>query len=77
MGSAVIDAIKSGLGLMGDIATEFLDGFTTLFWVAPSGSETAGHLTEFGTWALVMLGISITFAIVSLVLNLVRSNTGI
>ena len=32
MGSAIIDAIKTGLGLITDIAKELLTAFTTLFW---------------------------------------------
>lgn len=76
MGEAIINAIKSGLGLIGDLANEFLTGFTTLFWVEPSGSETVGHLTAFGTFALVMLGVAVSFAVVKLVLNIVRGNTG-
>lgn len=47
MGSAIIEAIKSGLGLMQDLAKEFLDGFSTLFWDATANSG-AGGLTTFG-----------------------------
>lgn len=75
MGSAIIDAIKSGLGLIGDLASEFLTGFQTLFWDA-TANQGAGALTTFGSFALVMLGVSITFAVIALVLNLVRGNTG-
>ena len=76
MGSAIIDAIKSGLGLMSDITKELLNGFTNLFWVEGAG-DTAGRLTVLGTFALVFLGITITFAVVRLALNLIRSNTGL
>lgn len=75
MGSAIIDAIKSGLGLIGDLANEFLEGFTNLFWDATANSG-AGALTVFGTFSLVMLGIGVTFAVIKLVLNILRSNTG-
>lgn len=75
MGSEIINAIKSGLGLIGDLATEFLNGFTTLFW-DPTANSNAGALTTFGIFALVMLGVAVSFAIVKLVLNLIRSNTG-
>lgn len=75
MGAAIIDAIKSGLGLIGDLASEFLKGFTTLFWDATANSG-AGALTTFGTYALVMLGIAVTFAVISLVLNIFRGSTG-
>ena len=76
MGSAIIDTIKSGLGLIGDLASEFLNGFSTLFWDA-TANQGAGALTVFGTYALVMLGVAVSFAIVKLVLNIVRANTGV
>lgn len=75
MGSAIIDAIKGGLGLMGDITKEFMNGFSSLFWDATANSN-AGALTSFGVFALTMLGIGITFSVVKLVLNILRSNTG-
>lgn len=76
MGSAIIEAIKSGLGLMQDLAEEFLDGFSTLFWDATANSG-AGALTTFGTYSLIMLGIAITFSVIALVFNVLRSNTGV
>lgn len=75
MGAAIIEAIKSGLGLIADLAQEFLTGFTTLFWDATANSG-AGALTSFGIFSLVMLGVAITFAVIKLVLNVLRSNTG-
>lgn len=75
MGSAIINAIQSGLGLIGDLAEQFLNGFTTLFWDATANSN-AGALTTFGTFALVMLGVAITFAVISLCLNVLRGSTG-
>lgn len=75
MGQQIIDAIKSGLGLIADLASEFLNGFSTLFWDATANSGS-GALTTFGMFALVMLGIGITFSVIKLVLNILRSNTG-
>lgn len=76
MGEQIINAIKSGLGLIADLAREFLSGFSTLFWDATANSGS-GALTSFGTFALVMLGVSVTFAVISLVINIVRGNTGV
>lgn len=76
MGAAIISAIKSGLGLMSDLASEFLTGFTTLFWDATANSGS-GALTTFGNYSLIMLGIAITFSIVALCFNVLRSNTGV
>ena len=75
MGAAIIQAITSGLGLMQEIANQFLTGFSTLFWDATANSN-AGALTTFGIFSLVFLGISITFAVVKLVMNILRSRTG-
>lgn len=75
MGAAIIDAIKSGLGLISDLASEFLSGFSALFWDATANSGS-GALTTFGIFALVMLGVAVSFAVVKLCLNLIRSNTG-
>lgn len=75
MGQAIIDAIKSGLGLITDLATEFLNGFSKLFWDATANSGQ-GDLTTFGLFSLVMLGVAVTFAVVKLCLNIIRSNTG-
>lgn len=71
MGSAIITAIQSGIGLMSTLAGEFLEGFETLFWDA-----TNSQLTSFGTYALVMLGIGITFSVIALVFNTIKGNTG-
>lgn len=75
MGTQIINAIKSGLGLIGDLASEFLTGFETLVWDA-TAAEGAGALTSIGVFAFVMLGISVSFAVIKLVLNLIRGNTG-
>ena len=75
MGSAIIEAITSGLGLISELATNFLTAFGTLFWDTTL-NEGAGGLTTFGIFCLVMLGISVAFAIVSLVFNLIKGNTG-
>lgn len=76
MGTQILDAIKSGLGLMSDLAGEFLTGFSTLFWDATANSG-AGALTVFGSYSLIMLGIAITFSVISLVFNVIRANTGV
>ena len=76
MASAILEAIRSGLGLMQDIAEELLTGFSTLFW-STTANDGAGALTTLGNFALIFLGISITFAVVKLALNLIRNNTGI
>lgn len=68
-GADIIGSIASGLGIIASIASEFLVGFTNLFY-------TAGNLTPFAIFSLVFLGIAVSFAVVKLVLSLIRSNTG-
>jgi hypothetical protein len=75
MGSAIIQAITSGLSLVGTLATNFLTGFKNLFVVTAEGGSTS--LTEFGEYAFVMLGISIVFGMVGLACKLVTKNTGV
>lgn len=76
MASEIINAIKSGFSLIGDLAENFLTAFTTLFWDATANSG-AGALTTFGTWSLIMLSIAICFAVIMLAFNVLRSNTGV
>jgi len=76
MGSEIITAITSGLGIIDDLAQEFLAGFETLVWVPAAGSDP-GHLTSVGVFAFVMLGVSVSFAVIKLCLNLLRGNTGV
>ena len=64
--------IKSGLTLIRNLATAFLAGFTGIFW-----NTTTSSLTVFGSFALIMLSVAIVFAIIKLVLNIARSNTGV
>jgi hypothetical protein len=68
-GGTIITSIGSGLGLIGHLTNEFLTGFTNLFWQNES-------LTSFGSFALVMLGVSVSFAVVKLVLFIIRNKSG-
>lgn len=68
-GGQIITSIASGLGLIGNLVNEFSNGFKAIFW---TGSE----ITSFGTFALIMLGISISFAVIKLVLYIIRNKSG-
>lgn len=76
MGAAILDAIRSALSLVSDLASNFLTGFTTLFWDATANSG-AGALTTLGTFSLIFLGIAIVFGMIRLAMNLIGKNTGI
>lgn len=76
MGSAIIDAISSGLGLIQKLAENFLSGFEALF--VKTGTEGAvTGITNFGTFAFIMLGLAVAFGCIKLACRLVRGNTGI
>lgn len=70
-GSAITDGIKGGLGIMKDITKQFGSGFGALIW-----DNSKNQLTTFGNFALIFLGVSITFSIVKLCMSLIRSKTG-
>lgn len=75
MGTEIVNAIKSGLGMIGELCNQFLTGFSTLFWDSTANSG-AGALTPFANFALIFLGISITLGCVSLVLHTISGKTG-
>lgn len=68
-GGNIISSIASGLGLIGALATTFLTGFSNLFY-------SSGALTPFAIFSFVFLGLAVSFAVIKLVLSLIRSNTG-
>lgn len=69
--SDIIPTITTGLGLIEDLARQFLAGFTGIFW-----EETNERLSNVGIFSMVMLGIGITFSVISLCLWTIRNNTG-
>lgn len=76
MASAIISAIESGFDLLSSLAQNFLSAFTTLFWDA-TANQGAGQLTVFANFSLIMLSVSIVFAVLALAFNMIRSNTGV
>lgn len=68
-GGQIITSIASGLGLIGNLVNEFSNGFKAIFW---TGSE----ITSFGTFALIMLGVSVSFAVIKLILYIIRNKSG-
>lgn len=68
-GGQIITSIASGLGLIGNLVNEFSNGFKAIFW-------TGTEITSFGTFALIMLGVSISFAVIKLILYIIRNKSG-
>lgn len=72
---SVVEGITDGIGLLSPITNEFLNSFTAIFWDS-TANDGEGALTTFSSFALTFLGVSITFAVVKLALNLIRGKTG-
>lgn len=66
----IIDGITEPLSLTRDLASNFLDGFTKLFY-------DNNQLTNLAWFSLVLLGIAILFGMVNLSMNLIGKNTGV
>ena len=54
--------------------TSALNGITALFWVEPTGSETAGHLTILGTLAVIAVGAGIVWFVFNLIRGLIQNS---
>lgn len=66
----IVDGITEPLSLTKDLASNFLDGFTKLFY-------DNNQLTNLAWFSLVFLGIAIVFGMVNLSLSLIGKNTGV
>lgn len=66
----IVDGITEPLSLTKDLASNFLDGFTKLFY-------DNNQLTNLAWFSLVFLGIAIVFGMVNLSMNLIGKNTGV
>lgn len=68
--NGIVETIASPLSLTKDLATNFLDGFTKLFY-------DNNQLTNLAWFSLVFLGIAIVFGMVNLSMSLIGKNTGV
>lgn len=66
----IVDGITESLSLTKDLASNFLDGFTKLFY-------DNNQLTNLAWFSLVFLGIAIVFGMVNLSMSLIGKNTGV
>ena len=64
MGTAIINGIKDGFGLLGDLAQNLLTAFST---------GTTPTLTSLGWFMLIMFGLTITVGALKLALNIIRN----
>lgn len=68
--NSIVDGITEPLSLTKDLASNFLDGFTKLFY-------DNNQLTNLAWFSLVFLGIAIVFGMVNLSMSLIGKNTGV
>lgn len=61
-------AVTSFVGVL----TDAVESITSLFYVAPSGTETSGHMTFLGVLLLIAAGIGIVYWCFRLIKGLVR-----
>lgn len=66
----IVDGITEPLSLTKDLASNFLDGFTKLFY-------DNNQLTNLAWFSLVFLGIAIVFGMVNLSMSLIGKNSGV
>lgn len=72
MGSAIIDAIASGLGIITNLGNALNSGFNAIFLTA--GENPA--LTNVGVFAFVLLGLGISVGIVKKCFNWITGRHG-
>lgn len=66
----IVDGITQPLSITKDLASNFLDGFTKLFY-------DNNQLTNLAWFSLVFFGIAIVFGMVNLSMSLIGKNTGV
>lgn len=73
MGSIIVSAIESGLGLIQSLAQAMNNGFNALF-VDSTGSTTA--LTNVGQFAFILLGLGIAVGLAKLLFHWITGRHG-
>lgn len=73
MGTIIIDAIKSGLALVSELASAMNSGFNALF-VDSTGNTIA--LTNVGQFAFILLGLGIAVGLAKLLFQWVTGRHG-
>lgn len=64
----ISQAVSSFIGTL----TSAVNGITELFYVAPTGTETSGHMTFLGVLLLIAAGVGIVYWCFRLIKGLVR-----
>lgn len=70
--ATIFEEIASAITAMLSALTSAISGVTELFYVAPSGTETTGHMTFLGVLLLIAVGVGIVYWAFNLIRGLVR-----
>lgn len=66
--SVITDAITQMLSAL----TSAINGIVPLFYVAPTGTETSGHMTFLGVLLLIAVGVAVVYWAFRLIRGLVQ-----
>ena len=70
--SVIFEVISSAITNFVGCLNDALGAMTELFYVAPSGTETTGHMTFLGVLLLIGVGVAIVYFCFRLIKGLVR-----
>lgn len=70
--STIFEVITSAVSNFTSTLISAVSGITELFYVAPSGTETSGHMTFLGVLLLIAAGVGIVYFCFRLIKGLVR-----
>lgn len=70
--STIFQVISEAVSSFVSTLTSAVSGITELFYVAPSGTETSGHMTFLGVLLLIAAGVGIVYWCFRLIKGLVR-----
>lgn len=72
MVAEIFEVITQAITQMLSALTSAVNGIVPLFYVAPTGTETSGHMTFLGVLLLIAVGVAIVYWAFRLIKGLVR-----
>lgn len=68
----IFEVISSAVTSFVSTLTNAISGITELFYIAPSGTETTGHMTFLGVLLLIAAGVGLVYWAFRLIKGLVK-----
>jgi len=68
----IFEVIRSAVTSFVSTLTSAISGITELFYVAPSGTETTGHMTFLGVLLLIAAGVGLVYWAFRLIKGLIK-----